>query len=182
MTQLTLDHVLARLRARAEEDTEFADALAALAQGDDGDADPFERPSDLTLATARTINRRRQQQRGDVLRTRSLTTRQVVELIGSISDRKAVDRRRQRRKLLGIAIGGDTMHPAWQFDRRRGETHEGLDQVLAALAEVAADPIDADAIATAAWPDLGGRSIADLLAAGDVALAVQVARRAGDQS
>jgi hypothetical protein len=46
MTQLALDDVLARLRARAEEDTEFADVLAALAQGDDGDADPVAQRSD----------------------------------------------------------------------------------------------------------------------------------------
>lgn len=68
--------------------------------------------------------------------------------MASISDRKGVDRRRARGALLGIRTGNQMLHPAWQFDHRRQDTHPGLPLVLAALSEVAADGLDADAIAT----------------------------------
>lgn len=101
----------------------------------------------------------------------------------SITDRKAVDRRRHRGKLLGISgIGRQTLHPRWQFDARRGDTYPGLDRVLDALREVASDPMDADAIATASQPAADGDSIAGRLAAGDVDAAVALAQLAGDQS
>ena len=105
-----------------------------------------------------------------------------MDLVRSISDRKGVDRRRRRGQLLGWRAGSRTLHPAWQFDPRRGETRSGLPAVLDALSEVAPDPEAADALMTAAREDLGGRTLADLLAAGRVETVVRLVRAAGDQS
>ena len=120
-----------------------------------------------TWKDLRTINRQRQADRLAELRERSLTTGQVVELVASISDRKGVDRRRARGALLGIRTGNQMLHPAWQFDHRRQDTLPGLPLVLAALSEVAADGLDADAIATTPRADVDGACVAQLLAAGD---------------
>jgi hypothetical protein len=175
MAELTA--VLDRLRDRAESNPDFADTLERLAAA--VPQDPFAPvPADVR-EVARAVNRQRQQQRLDGLRARALTTAEVVQLLVTVSDRKGVDRRRKRGTLLGIRVGRDTLHPAWQFDRRRGDTYAGLDRLLAALREVSDDPIDIDAIAV---DDSHGRSIADALAAGDVTLAVKRARLAGDQS
>ncbi len=178
---MTVGTVLDRLRARAEHDPALLETLEYLASSEVGD--PFDDPPTSARELARELNARRQQDRADDLRRRSLTTREVVDLVGSITDRKAVDRRRHRGTLLGIAgISRQTLHPRWQFDGRRGDTHPGLDEVLAALRDVVTDPMDVDALATAPQPAAGGVSIAELLADGDVDAAVSLARLAGDQS
>ncbi len=178
---MSVTTVMDRLRARAEDDPAFLDTLEHLASFEL--ADPFDVPPDETRRLARDLNQRRHEERAAELRLRSLTTSEVVELVASITDRKGVDRRRHRGTLLGIrGIGRQTLHPRWQFDTRRGNTHRGLDHVLQALRETAPDPMDADAIAIAPQPAADGASIADLLADGDVESAVALARLAGDQS
>ncbi len=178
---MSVADVMARLRARAEDDPGFLDTLEQLASFELDD--PFDDPPAATRRIALELNQRRQRERAAQLRQRSLTTSEVVDLVASISDRRAVDRRRARGTLLGIrGIDRQTLHPRWQFDDRRGETHRGLDRVLDALHEHAPDPMDADAIAIAPQPATEGPSIADLLADGDVDAAVALARLAGDQS
>lgn len=178
---MSLTAVVERLRSRAEDDPSFAETLEFLADAEVDD--PFTTPPDGVRALARDLNARRQADRTAGLRERSLTTSEVVELVASINDRKGVDRRRHRGALLGIrGIGRQVMHPSWQFDRRRRDTHKGLADVIEVLLDVAGDEIEADAIATAAQPDGGGDSIADFLASGDVSVAVRLARLAGDQS
>ena len=173
--------VMDRLRARAEDDPAFLETLEYLASSEL--TDPFDVPPSAVRQLARDLNQRRQEDRAAQLRLRSLTTSEVVDLVSSITDRKAVDRRRHRGTLLGISgIGRQTLHPRWQFDSRRGDTYDGLDRVLEALRDVAPDPMDADALATAPQPSADGTSIADLLAEGDVDAAVALARLAGDQS
>jgi hypothetical protein len=178
---VTLTTVLDRLRERAESDPSLLETLEHLADADPVE-DPFSSPADDVSALARTINRQRQADRLAQLRERSLTTGQVVELVATISDRKGVDRRRARGALLGIRAGNQMLHPAWQFDLRRRDTLPGLSVVLAALSEVAADGLDADAIATTPRVDADGLSVADLLAAGHLEAAVALVRLAGDQS
>lgn len=178
---MTVASVLDRLRARAEGDPALLDTLEYLASSEV--TDPFAAPPAAARQLARELNERRQQDRAAELRDRSLTTSEVVALVDSITDRKAVDRRRHRGTLLGISgVGRQTLHPRWQFDMRRGDTYRGLERVLHALREVATDPMDADAIATAPQPDADGASIADLLADGDGDAAVALANLAGDQS
>ena len=178
---MTLSAVLDRLRERAQSDPSLVETLEHLADADPVD-DPFATPADDVAELARKINRQRQADRLAELRARSLTTGQVVELLASISDRKGVDRRRARGALLGIRAGNQMLHPAWQFDPRRRDTFPGLALVLAALSDVAADGLDADAIATAPRADADGASVADLLAAGRIEAAVALVHLAGDQS
>lgn len=178
---MTLSSVMDRLKARAESDPALRETLEYLATAET--VDPFAVAPQGARDLARDVNQRRQADRAAKLAERSLTTSEVVELVASISDRKGVDRRRQRGTLLGIGgVAREVVHPRWQFDMRRRDTYPGLAEVLGALVEVAGDAIDADAIATAARADAGGASIADLLAAGDVETAVALARLAGDQS
>jgi uncharacterized protein YoaH (UPF0181 family) len=178
---MTLATVLDRLRERAESDPSLVETLEHLADVAPV-ADPFALPADDVAELARAINQQRQADRLVELRARSLTTGQVIELVASISDRKGVDRRRARGALLGVRAGNQMLHPAWQFDPRRRDTFPGLGRVLAALSEVAADPIDADAIATTPRADADGASVADLLAAGRIEGAVALVHLAGDQS
>lgn len=178
---MTLTAVLGRLRERAESDPSLVETLQHLVDADPV-TDPFATPADDVADLARTINRQRQTDRLSELRTRSLTTGQVIELVTSISNRKAVDRRRARGAVLGVRTGNQMLHPAWQFDRRRRDTLPGLRLVLAALSEVAIDPIDTDAIAMTPRAEADGASVADLLTAGHVDVAVALVRLAGDQS
>jgi hypothetical protein len=178
---MTLSAVLDRLRERAESDPSLIETLQHLVDADPV-SDPFVAPADDMAELARTINRQRQTDRLSELRARSLTSRQVIELVASISDRKGVDRRRARGALLGIRAGNQMLHPTWQFDRRRRDTLPGLRMVLAALSEVGADPMDADAIATSPRAEADGASVADLLAAGHIDAAVALVHLAGDQS
>lgn len=178
---MTLATVLDRLRERAESDPSLIETLEHLADADPVH-DPFATPADDVARLARRVNRQRQADRLAELRARSLTSGQVVELLASVSDRKGVDRRRARGALLGIRIGNQVLHPAWQFDQRRRDTLPGLPVVLTALSDVAADELDADAIATTPRADAGGASVADLLAAGRIEAAVTLVHLAGDQS
>jgi len=118
------------------------------------------------VAAAQTVNERRLRQRREGIG--GLDTADVVQLIGSISDRKGVDRRRRRGQLLGWRVGARTLHPTWQFDPRLGDTRPGLTRVLAALAEATSDAQTADALMTAPREDLDGRTLADLFAAGQL--------------
>ena len=177
----TLDRTLERLRRKATGDAALADALELLAADDDLD-DPFGSVPDSALDAARSINARRRRRHQLALTDRALTTAQVVELIATISDRKAVDRRRRRQRLLGIPHGRTVLHPTWQFDPDRRDVHPGLPEVLDALAQITGDPAAADALMVTPRTDLDGRTLADLLVGGDAGLAARIITTAGDQS
>jgi hypothetical protein len=170
------------LEEHTNDDPALAEAVVFLADEAGGFDDPFGTPSLGVLGAARLVNERRQRQRREAAGAAALGTAEVVDLVRSISDRKGVDRRRRRGQLLGWRRGSGTLHPAWQFDPRRGETRPGLPAVLDALSEVAPDPEAADALMTAGREDLEGRTLADLLAAGRVETVVRLVRAAGDQS
>ena len=175
--------VLEELAHHAEQDDAFAEALAFLAKAhlDIGD-DPFDRPSDEVLAVARRMNDSRLDARRQALVDEAFTTAEVVELIATMSDRRAVDRRRHRGTLLGIKVGNAIYHPGWQFDRRAGETRPGLPQVLTALDEVTADAMAVHQLMTAPHAQLDGRSLGEVFADGDIERTVAAIRLAGDQS
>lgn len=180
MSAVDIGPVIDRLRRRAHEDAALAETLSFLAQDDD--VNPFWRPDEAVLAGVRTVNAQRLAARRNARSQRGLTTAQVVELIDSLSDRRAVDRRRHRGRLLGLKAGGTVLHPDWQFDVAHGETRAGLDRVLAAAAQVTDDPVVVDALMTAPRADLGGGTITSVFAAGDVDTVVQLIRLSGDQS
>ena len=170
------------LEERAREDTAVAETLLFLADCVDGPTDPFSVPGREVLNAARVVNERRQRERREALAAQALDTAEVVALIGSINDRKGVDRRRRRGLLLGWRSGARTLHPAWQFDPRRGDTRLGLPRVLAALAEVTPDPHAADALMSTPREDLEGRTLSDVFAAGQVETTIRLILAAGDQS
>ncbi len=170
------------LGERAADDTALAEAVVFLADAVADPDDPFGHPGLGVVAAARAVNERRQQEQREARAAGALDTAEVVELVGSISDRKGVDRRRRRGRLLGWRAGARTLHPAWQFDRRLGDTRPGLAGVVAALAEVAPDPQAANALMVSPREDLGGRSLAELFASGRVETVVRLIRAAGDQS
>ncbi len=181
MATTTADEALDCLRIKARENPDLAEALEFLAEGNE-DEDPFAKVDEGVMVGVRTINRRRQVHLRSDLTRRALTTSQVVALIDSISDRKAVDRRRRRGRLLGLKEARTVLHPIWQFDPDRREARDDLDRVLAALGEITADPWTADATMTTPRSDLDGRSLADLFAGGDTDQALRLIRMAGDQS
>jgi hypothetical protein len=181
----TVAHAIKVLEERSSQDAALAEAvvfLAAEAAGAEGPDRPFDRPAGNVLQAATLVNERRQRERREEAASAALPTAQVVELLASIGDRKGVDRRRRRGQLLGWRAGGRTLHPAWQFDPRRGDTRPGLSTVLEALSEVTPDPQAADALMRAPREDVDGRSLADLLAAGDIESVLRLVRAARDQS
>jgi hypothetical protein len=179
---MTLTQAVRALEAQSNEDPDLAEVLVMLAEGPEGPADPFAPAGAGPVAAARLVNARRLAERREAASGATLDTAQVVELVRSLSDRKGVDRRRQRGQLLGWRVGSRTLHPDWQFDRRRGDTRPGLADVLGALAEVTPDAEAADALMRAPREELDGRSLADLLAAGRVETVVRLVRAAADQS
>jgi hypothetical protein len=175
--------VLETLADRAEADDAFADALAFLAKTHlDADDDPFATPAGEVLTVAGRMNASRLDARRQALVDDSLTTPGVVELVPTMTDRRAADRRRHRGTLLGVKVGNTTYHPAWQFDRRAGETRNGLPQILAALRDVTADAMAAHQLMVTPQVRAGGRSIAEVFADGDIDHALTLVRLAGDQS
>ncbi|HSF86168.1 MAG TPA: hypothetical protein VLG28_11025 [Acidimicrobiia bacterium] len=178
----TLLQAIRVLENKATEDPALAEALCYLAVGSAGPVDPFADPGTSVRIAARTVNERRQREHAAQQMRHALGTSEVVELIDSINDRRGVDRRRHRGQLLGWRAGRATLHPEWQFDRRRGDTHEGLERVIAALAEVTTDARAADLLMTTPRGDLDGGTLADLLARGRVETTVRLVLSSGDQS
>jgi hypothetical protein len=167
---------------RVDDDPDLADTLRYLAEEDLGPTDPFEVPPKAVLGAARKVNQARQADRLQARREDALETAEVVRLVASLQDRRGVDRRRRRGQLLGWPSGARTLHPAWQFDRARGETRPGLAAVIATLGQVVSDSQAADELMRASRHDLDGRSLADLFATGRVQTVVRLILASADQS
>jgi hypothetical protein len=178
----TLAEAIRVLRKNAENDAALAETIRLLAEEGDGPDEPFADPGQAVRSVARLVNERRQGERRAALRNQAIDTAGVIELIDSIQDRKGVDRRRRRGTLMGWRAGRRTLHPEWQFDRRRGDTRPGLERVLAACREIAFDPFEADALMTTPRDDLDGGTLAELFARGQIETVVQLILSAGDQS
>lgn len=178
----TLARAIRVLETQTAVDNDLAEAVLFMAADAGGPDDPFGEVAGGVGEAAAVVNARRLAERQEVAAGAALDTAQVVAAVRSLSDRKGVDRRRRRRQLLGWRVGTRTLHPAWQFDRRRGDTRPGLPQLLAALAEVAPDPQAADALMRAPRPELEGRSLADLFAAGQLQTVLRLVRAAAEQS
>jgi hypothetical protein len=93
----------------------------------------------------------------------ALPTSEVIDRVRSWNDRRTVASARRRRQLLGLTVGRETYHPAWQFTR--SGVRQDLGVVIGPLLEASADdPVLADEIMRTPRPELDGRSLADLLA------------------
>ncbi len=178
----TLAEAFRVLQKNAENDAALAETIRLLAEGGDDPDEPFADPGQAVRDVARLVNERRQGERRAAFLNRTIDTAGVIGLIESIQDRKGVDRRRRRGSLMGWRAGRRTLHPEWQFDRRRGDTRPGLERVLAACREAALDPIGADALMTTPRDDLDGGTLADLFARGQIETVVRLILAAGDQS
>jgi hypothetical protein len=170
------------LQERATVDPDLAEAVVYMAEEVAGPDNPFADVPSGALQEAGLVNERRLRARRSAASSACLDTAEVVALLRSVNDRKGVDRRRQRGQLLGWRAGARVLHPGWQFDRRRGETKPGLPRVLAALRGVTADAEAADQLMTTPRDDLGGASLADLLASGHVETVVRLISASSEQS
>lgn len=165
--------VLAAVARRLEEEPE--QVLGTLRLIADPEAVP--EPDDtVTVELARAVNARRLAERWSQFRARSYTTGQVRQLLGGIT-RQAVALRVANGRLLAADLGGRLRFPDWQFGANG--VLPGLPEVLGALAEGRRGPLAADALMRTALPEEGGRSPAELLAAGDAERVAHYARAAG---
>jgi hypothetical protein len=178
----TLAHAIRVLEKQTSEDPDLAEAVLFMAQDAEGTNDPFGDVPEGALRAARLVNERRLRERREAASASALDTAAVVKLLRSVNDRKGVDRRRSRGQLLAWRSGAHALHPAWQFDERRGEIRPGLPLVLNALAQVTPDPRAADALMRAPREDLSGRSLADLLASDRPESVVRLILASVDQS
>src|SRR5207249_550193 len=97
-------------------------------------------------------------------------------ILGGVT-RQAVASRVANKSLLALEIGGRLYFPDWQFGPEGPRA--GLSGLLAALSVHKRGVLAADALMRAAIAEAGGRSAAELLAAGDVDAAVHYVRLAG---
>jgi len=181
MTSATLARAIETLHEKARRDDALAEVILLLSGDEDGPDDPFAEVEPSARTAARLVNRRRQRRTRAAHDEGTLDTAAAIRLIGSIHDRKGVDRRRQRGQLLGWRRGRRVLHPVWQFDPQRGDTRPGLERVLAALREVAPDPQAAHALMIAAREDLDGASLAEQFALGRIDLVERLILSAEDQ-
>jgi hypothetical protein len=91
--------------------------------------------------------------------------------------RQAVSQRVAKGQLMSIQISGKSYFPEWQF--ADGRPVERLPEVIDALRETDHDTFTADALMSNPLPEEGGRTPAELIAAGDVDLALHYVWAAG---
>ncbi|MEO6712479.1 MAG: hypothetical protein ABIM89_03505 [Mycobacteriales bacterium] len=153
--------LMRRVAARATADPDSVLPVLRMLVGEDEPEDVDE----VVVAAAEVVNARRLAKARRTFMAGSLTSEQVGEQIGGAS-RQAVAARRARGGLLGSTVGTTAYHPRWQFTAEG--VVPGLGRVLDALREIRASPLSADALMRTAHADLAGRSLADLLAGGEV--------------
>jgi len=165
------DAVLEAVRRRLDEDPDTV--LPTLRLLVDPDGNPLD---ESTVALAKTLNAHRVVAALREIRARSHSTAEVAEMLGGVS-RQAVSQRVAKGQLMSIQISGKAWFPDWQF--ALGRPVERLTEVIAALVETDHDALTADAMMTNPLPEEGGRTPAELLAAGDADLALHYVWAAG---
>lgn len=158
--------MLTAVRKRLEEDPKNVLPTLRLLIDPDATADPLD---DSAISLAKTLNAYRVVATLREFRERSYSTPEVADMLGGIS-RQAVSQRVAKGQLMSIQISGKAWFPAWQF--KAGRPVSGLPEVIAALGDLGEDALSADGLMRTSLPEESGRSPADLLAAGDVDLAL----------
>lgn len=157
--------LMRRVAARAAADPDAVLPVLRMIVGDD----EGEQVDDAVLAAAELVNSRRLAKARRTFMVAALSTEQVGEHLGG-SSRQAVGARRARGGLIAITVGTTAYHPDWQFGPEG--VVPGLGRVLDALREIRTSALSADALMRAPQADLGGRTLAQLLLAGEVELVV----------
>jgi hypothetical protein len=165
--------VLTAVRKRLEAEPDRVLPTLRLLIDPDGTIDPLD---ESTISLAKTLNAYRIVASLRELRERSYGTPEVAEMLGGIS-RQAVSQRVAKGQLMSIQISGKSWFPSWQF--KDGRPVERLGEVIEALRATDHDTFSADAVMRNPLPEEGGRSPADLLAAGETDLAIHYAWAVG---
>lgn len=130
------------------------------------DPDALIDPNDeVTISLARTLNAHRIVAGLREFRAQAYSTDDVREMLGGVS-RQAVSQRVRNKRLMSMEISGKSWFPDWQF--ADGRLVAGLPEVIAALYEAGQDAYTADAVMRSPYPEEKGRTLAELLHAGDV--------------
>lgn len=153
--------LLAALARRLADEPALADTLQLLV-GPQREEPAAASPA---VALAHVVNDRRLAERRAHFLERALTTGQVRELLGGVS-RQAVALRVANGGLLSLEVSGRSVFPDWQFSE--DGVRPGLRPVLALLRRGGRGALAADALMRT--PVDGGRTPADLLAAGETGL------------
>ena len=163
--------LLAQVRARlAEDPVRVREALTLI-------ADPDALPARRELSeTALAVNARRLSDAREEFFAHSYRGEQVRAQLGGIS-RQALNQRVRSGRLLALSAANTSWFPYWQFTAA-GELLPGLERLLAMLPT---SPVAADRLVRSPIAEERGRSVADLLAAGKLELAIHYARTAGGE-
>jgi hypothetical protein len=163
--------LLARVQARlAEDPVRVREALTLI-------ADPDALPARRTVSEAALkVNSRRLAESRQQFFAGAYKGNVVRAHLGGVS-RQALNQRVRSGRLLALTAANASWFPDWQFTSA-GDVLPGLDQLLAVLP---ASPVAADLLVRAPIPEAAGRSVADLLAAGELDLAVHYAKTAGGE-
>jgi hypothetical protein len=161
--------LMAQVQARlAEDPVHVREALTLIA-----DPDALPAPNRLS-DTARTVNTNRLAQAREEFFSHAYRGEQVRAQLGGIT-RQALNQRVRAGKLLALPAANTSWFPDWQFTPA-GDVVAGLEKLLAVLP---GSPLAADRLVRSPVPEERGRSVADLLAAGKLPLAVHYAGTAG---
>jgi hypothetical protein len=118
-----------------------------------------------TVDLARKVNAERLAARRAYFRAHAHPTSEVRVLLGGVT-RQAVSLRVANKGLVSLELAGTSYFPDWQFGRD-GRV-PGLSRVLAALTSTCRGVLAADAVIRTPLEEEGGRTPAQLLAAGDI--------------
>ena len=166
---MTYAALLKQLQVRLDEDPDHVAPVLALI------AHPDAVPARAELSPeARATNTNRLAERQAAFQERALPSDAVRAQLGGIS-RQALHQRVAGRRLLSWQHAHTSWFPDWQF----GPDGTPLPGLPAVLAELPASPLSADVVMRTPMPEGGGASPAELLAAGQVELAVHYVRTAG---
>jgi hypothetical protein len=163
--------LMAQVQARlAEDPVRVREALTLI-------ADPDALPARRALSeTARTTNTRRLAEAREEFFAHAYRGEQVRTQLGGVS-RQALNQRVRAGRLIALAAANTSWFPYWQFTAQ-GDLVPGLEQLLRVLP---ASPLAADRLVRSPIAEERGRSVADLLAAGKLELAVHYAASAGGE-
>lgn len=138
-------------------------------------ADPNLLAGAKTVEVARRVNAHRLTQFREQFQTRALPTSQVAGILGVT--RQALSARVGRRRLLALELGGTLWFSDWQFGPD-GLVPE-VDKVVPELLDGRRGVLAADALMRTRLDEEGGRSPAELLAAGSLERCLHYVRSLG---